>query len=267
MGAAIAMAAPYGDYNPGNPPEPNATFNITATTRYNAYTSGSGTYVQGEEASIGTSSWNENYQFDHWLKNGTYYTDKQYFIYKVEQNATFEAVYRFAPLDPAEPTAPNEFRLYLATNRKGSCSFNRTSGAKAEAGEYVWVCAYPSQGYRFKGWFCDGQKISDSMSFNLIMPTNTMTLTAQFVYSPDNPAEPEGTGQTDVANTGVGDINGDGTANTSDAVELIGKFVAGTTNELNRKIADVNGDGEINTTDAILIIGNYVEGENNQNYK
>lgn len=260
LGAATAFASCPGDYNPGNPPEPNAMFKITTATEDNAYTSGDGWYSQGSEISIGTSSYNENYQFGYWLKNGQRYTDEQWFTYRVEENAEFKAVYIFKPVDPAEPTAPDRYRLFLKADRTDCCSFNMTSGTKTTAGEYVWVCVYPSQGYRFKGWFLEGKKLSDSESFYFFMPTETTTLTARFVYAPSNPEEPNGTGQSDLANTSLGDINNDGLVNTADAVELIGLFVDGKTDNLSSNVADMNGDGIINTTDAILLINNYVNG-------
>lgn len=267
-GSTTLCAALPDDFNPSNPPEPNARFKVTVRTDENAYVSGGGTYRKGDQTWINTSSYNENAEFLYWTKNGVKYTEKQNFSYTVEDRSVeFVAVYGFRPVNPLEPSAPNQYRLFLnaildgSATPAGSCSFNRTSGEKAEGGVSVWLCVYPSQGYQFKGWFCDGKKISESTSFYYVMPTVNTTMTARLVYSPTSPAEPGGTGQTGVANTETGDVNKDGVINTADAVMLINHFVAGKTSQLNEKAADVNTDGVINTADAVLIINKFV---NNQ---
>ena len=262
VGAAVAMAALPDDYNPANPPDPNARFHVTTSTQFNAYTSGGGYYTQGTTARISTSARTANYQFDHWLKNGERYTDEQTFDYRVEENARFEAVYRFTPVDPSDPTATNDHRLWLETDTDGSCSFNRTSGQRVEAGTYVYVRAYPSQGYKFKGWFRDGMKLSSSLGFNYYMTAEDTTLSAWFVYNPDNPNDPGGTGQSGVANTTRGDVNGDGAVSTADAVTLVDRFVNGQTASLPLGVADVNSDGTISTADAVVIVDRYVNGDN-----
>lgn len=61
-----------------------------------------------------------------------------------------------------------------------------------------------------------------------------------------------------VANSKVGDIDGNGTVNVSDAIDLIGHYVAGTTDELDKSVADVDGNGVINVSDAIEIIDIYI---------
>ena len=55
----------------------------------------------------------------------------------------------------------------------------------------------------------------------------------------------------------LGDVNGDGTVNTTDAVIVINYYL-GRTTEINFKAADVNGDSTINTTDAVAIINIYL---------
>ena len=257
----LLMAAVPGDFNPSNPPEPMANFKVVTKCSTNAYTSGDGTYASGSEVYISTSANDINHQFAYWLKDGKKYTEEQYFTYIVgKESVTFEAVYDFMPVNPSEPSAPNAYRVYLESSPKGCCSFNRTSGSKEEAGNYVEISVYPNQGYQFLGWFDNGKKIGSSQTFYHFMPTNDITLTARFVYNPTNPDEPNGTGQTGVSNNSAGDVNNDGVINTSDAVLLINHYVAGTTNEISSSVADLNADGVINTTDAVLLINKYVTG-------
>ena len=72
-GAWARLRAEMDDFNPTNPPEPNANFTITVTSDH-GYTSGSGTYVQGNTARISVSSRDNNYTFAYWTKNGKKYT-------------------------------------------------------------------------------------------------------------------------------------------------------------------------------------------------
>ena len=101
-GAWAGIRAEKDDFDPTNPPEPNANFTITVTSDY-GYTSGSGTYVQGNTAKISVSSRDNNYTFAYWTKNGKKYTEERSFVYKVEENARFRAEYTFTPVDPSEP--------------------------------------------------------------------------------------------------------------------------------------------------------------------
>ena len=106
-GAWAALKAEMDDFDPTNPPEPNAKFTITVTSDH-GYASGGGTYVQGNTARISVSSYDENYTFAYWTKNGKKYTEEQSFEYTVEDNARFCAEYTFTPVDPSEPVMANE---------------------------------------------------------------------------------------------------------------------------------------------------------------
>ena len=106
-------------------------------------------------------------------------------------------------------------------------------------------------------------KQSDHLTFNFYMPASNVNYEARFVYNPDSPDEPQGDGsQTgNITNSQVGDVNGDGTIDTSDAVMIIEHYIKGITDKLNKATADVNGDGKIDTTDAVKVINKYVNNE------
>lgn len=55
----------------------------------------------------------------------------------------------------------------------------------------------------------------------------------------------------------LGDANGDGKVNTTDAVVVINYYL-GKTNKIEKRAADINKDGKINTTDAVGIINKYL---------
>lgn len=194
------LGATTPDFDPPAPPEPYLRYKVNVEAEY-GYTSGSGEYFEDEEVQIRTSSSNSNYYFKYWLKDGKEYTNDQEFTYKMEaKNVKFVAVFGYDPLPPDEPVTSNPYRLYLNTNKEGSCSFNRTSGEKTEAGQEVWLQAYASQGFRFEGWYEGDSLVSEEAGFNFLMPEAHTTLTAHFVYDPDAPGEPQNPGQDDVEN-------------------------------------------------------------------
>ena len=181
------------DYNPSNPPEPSARYKIIVSASPNyGYTSGTGWFDTGSQTWISTSSYSPDYVFKYWTKNGAKYTESSSFYYTVEtENVNFVAVYTYEPQSPAEPDGITSYRLYLKSNINGSCSFNRTSGEKIKSGSSVYVSAYPNAGYKFKGWYIDDDKQSDSRDFYYQMSEKDITLTAHFEYDPENPDDPQ----------------------------------------------------------------------------
>lgn len=264
VGSTMLTVSAQDDFNPGNPPEPNLRLRVNVSSE-RGYPSGSGTYLSGTKVMISTSLRSEGFTFAYWTLNGEKYSEQQTFEYVVaDRNVNFVAIYDFTPVNPSEPQTPDTYRVYVSTNEPGSCSFNRDNGAKAKAGEYVTLeVINPSQGYKFKGWFVDGVKQIDQLAFNFEMPASNVNYEARFVYNPDSPDEPQGDGsQTgNITNSQVGDVNGDGTIDTSDAVMIIEHYIKGITDKLNKATADVNGDGKIDTTDAVKVINKYVNNE------
>ena len=52
----------------------------------------------------------------------------------------------------------------------------------------------------------------------------------------------------------LGDVNGDGVVNITDAIGLVNYILGKSTFEVNELAADVNEDGAVNITDAIAIV-------------
>lgn len=259
-GSSLPVVA-QDDFDPTTPPEPSTRYKVKveASEAGIASTSGTGTYTAGTQVWINTSAWSTSYTFSHWLKDGVQYSTSQGFYYTVDAAAKFVAVYDFTPTEPAEPSGSYPRKLYLESSEEDACSFNRTSGAKVEENSYVNVIVYPNQGFEFKGWYENGTKVSSNTSFNYYMRNADATLTAMFEYNPTTPDEPDmAEEQGSVANAKLGDIDGNGTVNISDAVDLIEHYINGTTDELDASVADVDGNGTINVSDAIEIIDIYI---------
>ena len=254
-------AAAQDDFDPATPIEPYMRYKVKVELNESeaAYISGEGTYTVGTQVYINTSAKSSNYTFSHWLKDGVEYSTSKGFYYTVNESAKFVAVYDFTPTAPSEPSGSYPRKLYLESSPNDACSFNRTSGAKVDEETYVNVAVYPNVGFEFKGWYENGVKVSSSTSFNYLMGNDDTTLTAMFEYNPATPDEPEmADDQESVANSKLGDIDGNGIVNVSDAVDLIEHYIAGTVDELDKSVADVDGNGIINVSDAIEIIDIYI---------
>lgn len=92
--------------------------------------------------------------------------------------------------DPSNPPEPASLRIYLVAEPAEAGYFNHNREILASEGEYYYLCAYTYHNYRFVAWEQDGEVISTSSSFDYLMGSKNVTLTARYEYSPDNPPEP-----------------------------------------------------------------------------
>lgn len=254
LGSSIASAQ---DFNPTNPPEPDARYKLTVNVSPEGVgkASGTGRYASGTRVYVNTSASDTDYAFKRWEKNGqTISTSRSFYYTTGTEDETLTAVYEyviFNPDSPAEPSEGYKWHLYLDCDPAEGCSFNLNNGSRHLEGESFNVIAYPSQGFVFDGWFDGETKISDSLTLPYKMPGRNAALTARFTFLPDSPDEPQGGNQSNVDNTVKGDVNGDGIVNVTDATTVIAHYLA--EQPYNRKY-DINGDGIINVTDATIII-------------
>lgn len=96
-----------------------------------------------------------------------------------------------ADYNPANPPEPGvNFTLTTRCEPAGA-GYNLTSTGTHAFGSSVYLNVRPNTGYRFVGWEDEeGTQLSTSQSFTYIMPSRDVTVTAHFVYDPDNPEEP-----------------------------------------------------------------------------
>ena len=250
-------------YDPENPPEPAAMYKVTTTVSPSdaGKASGKGSYRKGTKVTINTSAYTD-FVFKYWTKNGVQYSTSTSFQYTVgTENADFVAVYEYNPNNPAEPTDNYAYHLYLDCSPGDACSFNRTSGLKVAKDTWVSITAYPSQDFVFQGWYENGTKISDNISFQYQMKNQDCKLTARFIYNPDNPSDPTSS-QTNVdyQEYVLGDANKDGNVTIGDIVAVV-NIIAGNTGNYNLNAADANNDGTVSVGDIVTIV-NIISGNN-----
>lgn len=255
------------DFDPGNPDEPQVPvfyYALTATCDpVEAGTaSGRGNYAPGTSVTVTTSP-RSGYRFRHWKLNGSVYSDQQRLTYTaVAGGMDFVAVYDLDPVEPAEPTMNVKSRLYLTSDPVDICTFNRASGAFADADDYVLVnVTGVDQCYEFTGWYLDGVKLTDEQDFNHAMGYHDQTLVALFrqvPFVPVNPGEPASQGEANIQTHPTGDANEDGAVDVSDAVSVINVFLSGDSARVNAALSDANDDGVIDITDAVVIINDFL---------
>lgn len=253
------------EFNPANPADPQMNYKVKTSVEpqsAGAWISvwdenGDGYNRYGEQITLECPTTNGSYSFTHWTLDGEQYSTDAYITYTMgSASVKFVAHYEFKPEDPSDPSYTSNNRLYLVAEPFTACQFNQTSGAKWKYEDWIYLDAYQSStGYKFEGWYRNGQLLSNSLSFSFQMPDEEVTLVARFEYNPENPGDPFGDGsQSDVENKpsgGVnGDVNDDGEVDVADAVRVINLCI---TNEKDAD-ADVNGDGEVDVADAVAII-------------
>lgn len=263
LSVPITAGAQTNDYNPENPPDPQMRFKVTVTSEPSdaGYVSGGGWYNVGNTVNLSTSVRNNDYEFLYWMQDGVQIDSPKQFSYTMgDRKTNFVAVYGYNPKNPSDPTAADNYKLYLTTDAEGSCTFNMASGLKMKADQYINVAVQDiSPGFIFLGWYAGGQKVSNNASFNYLMPYEDITLTARLLYDPVSPGDPTSDyAQDDIQNTKLGDLNDDGIVNVTDAVILINHYLQNTTEELPIGVADINRDGILNVTDAVGIINIYL---------
>lgn len=246
------------DFDPTPPADPRAKFKVTTTVSPSeaGYASGAGSYLKGQTAYVSTSA-NNGYTFDHWELNGERYdeaTGTQFAYTTTDRRASFVAVYTFNPNIPNDPQENIKCRLFLNPSTPGACSFNQTSGSRWAKGASVYVTAYPSQGYAFKGWYEGETFVSSNASFYYTLSTGRdITLTARYEFNPGIPVDPQSSG-TDVDNPEMGDANGDGAFDVDDMNLVIAKMLGRNVPEGTAPRMDLSGDGTIDIDDLNMLI-------------
>lgn len=275
--ADLAFTAVYvrPPYNPTNPAEPTDAekaaryrVDVDLSPAEAGFVTGAGKYQYGTTATVSTSP-SAGYEFRHWnlskydpstetyvLTTESVNTNRNFSYTVTNEDVLFTAVYEWVGIPPTDHA------LYLKADPVGSCTFNRESGAEVGIDNTYSVTATPGMDFTFVGWYIDGVKQPEkSLTFSSYMGTEDVTLTAKFEYTPLSPEEPGEMPETPDESEGlVGDVDGNGEVNTTDAVIIISNYLDGTTDTLKSHNADVDQNGEINTTDAVVIINNYLNG-------
>ena len=185
----------YNPESPGNPEPPKGTYTLNLQVSPN--NAGSLNNATTGRYKADTQLWlnayaNTGYEFVAWKENGEVVSNSRSFYYVMpERDATLTAVFRYNPSNPGNPeTPPQTSYLYLESQPAGVGSFNWSTPAKIECGQWVNVVAYHNGGWKFREWQKDGVAVSNKQNYDFEMPEEDLHLVAVFDYSPDNPVNP-----------------------------------------------------------------------------
>ena len=96
-----------------------------------------------------------------------------------------------SPSDPQPPTPPvKTYKLTVVSNPTVGAGRVWGSG-NYEEGDWVSISADTYSGYVFKSWTRDGETVSTNSYFNFEMPASDVVFTANYVYNPTSPEDPE----------------------------------------------------------------------------
>jgi hypothetical protein len=141
--------------------------------------------------------------------------------------------FTIAPNTPAET-----YDLMIEVDPTGSGTTNPGAGIHPYTeGSLVNISATPNAGYVFDHW---GGDVADPNSASTTVTVNTdMTITAYFVLAPSY----------------LGDVNGDGVADSTDALIILsGDAGLDVSPFCPMNCGDVNDDGWVNSTDALIVL-------------
>ena len=192
----VGSATAHAQFNPDPPSEPGAPTiysNVVLLRNINeaGSVSGGGRYVVGSSVDVYAYT-NGSYRFLHWTDTGgnVLSANSSFRFYNTTATDTLIANYEFVPGNPSEPAPPSTTLYYrLATwGQEGCHSYGE---GRYQAGTSVYVYTYVDSGYRFLGWTnSKGETVSTNTSFYYSVPVDGDTLTANCVFDPGLPSEP-----------------------------------------------------------------------------
>ena len=189
----------YDPSSPAEPTEPDLPVYSTLTVSANPSNSGYFNVSSGNKYEVGSSVdlyaySNSNYVFKNWTENGEIISTNWAFRYVVKAGSNkLVANYTYSPSNPEEPSEPQVYhKLFLNSNPSEGGYFNISSGNSYQEGSSIYLYAYSNRWYNFQNWTVDGEVLSTSSSLYYTMPSNNVTLTANYTYNydPSNPSEP-----------------------------------------------------------------------------
>lgn len=182
------------DWNPDNPPEPQAQYALTlqAFPTTGGTVSGGGKYAKGTRVSVRASA-QTGFRFDGWYDiAGEIVSSSANFYYVMDsKSVALTARFTYDPSNPDEPTQQKlRHVLTLKSEPVNGGSVNVNSGERHQEGSSIYLYAYPSTGFKFSAWKMGEQTLSTNISYTHTMGTENQEIKAVFYYDPSNPNEP-----------------------------------------------------------------------------
>lgn len=137
----------------------------------NGSVAGVGSYYAGDSVTL-TATPDEGYEFAGWFKGEEKVSDENPYTFTVNGNITLKALF----------VRIVRYSLTVTAGENGKIS--GSASGEYEAGEKISVTATPDEGFLFAGWFKGEEKVSDSATYEFVMPAEAVALTAKFEVKP-----------------------------------------------------------------------------------
>lgn len=137
----------------------------------NGSVAGVGSYYAGDSVTL-TATPDEGYEFAGWYNGNEKVSDENPYTFTVNGNITLKALF------------VRIVRYSLTVTAGGNGKISGSASGEYEAGEKISVTATPDEGFLFAGWFRGEEKVSDSATYEFVMPAEAVALTAKFEVKP-----------------------------------------------------------------------------------
>lgn len=137
----------------------------------NGSVAGVGSYYSGDSVTL-TATPDEGYEFAGWYNGNEKVSDENPYTFTVNGNITLKALF------------VRIVRYSLTVTAGGNGKISGSASGEYEAGEKISVTATPDEGFLFAGWFRGEEKVSDSATYEFVMPAEAVALTAKFEVKP-----------------------------------------------------------------------------------
>lgn len=176
---------------PLEPPTPSTTlyYRLGVQGEQGCTVSGGGRYLAGNRVYV-SAAVGDGYRFRGWTNSkGETVSSSTGFYYEMPvEGDTLTARCVFDPSYPAEPGDPIlKHNVTIVSSEGGWYSGNQ--GRYLE-GTSMWMSACANSGYRFAGWYLNGELYTALPSFSYTVGKENLNFYAKFVFTPDSPAEP-----------------------------------------------------------------------------
>ena len=164
-------------------------YRLSLTQTEGGSVSGGGRYRAGATVTLRAYT-NTGFDFDGWYdKDGECVSHSSYFEYTMPEGATtLQGRFIFNPDSPAEPPEPIVKHSVMATAGEGG--YTNFSMRRELTGTGITLTAYCNTGYRFDGWYLNGELYTTQPTFSYTIGEENVSFEARFYFDPDSPAEP-----------------------------------------------------------------------------
>jgi hypothetical protein len=223
---------------------PGTTYTLTVNAGSNGSVSPAGTTTRnaGDVVNI-TATPNSGYHFVNWTLSTTKVAYPVAQATKASTTITMDGNYTITA-NFAANTSTN-YSLTVNATSGGTVTAPSSSPATYTSGTVATLTASATPGYRFVNWTGLVNTVADTHSASTTVTMNgNYTIQANFAAA---------------AATLLGDVNGDGLVNSTDAlIVLSGDVGIAITQFCPANCGDVNADGYVNSTDALIILSHDV---------